>query len=46
MTFLVCYKGESYYIDIETLDDLASLADTYGWVKLDINFKAMVITIH
>ena len=36
MTFLVCYHGESYTLDIETLDDLATLADKSGWVKLDI----------
>ena len=46
MTFLICYHGESYHLDIETLDDLASLADKYGWVKLDIDFKRMVITVH
>ena len=46
MTFLICYHGESHYIDVETLDDLASLADDYGWVKLDIDFRNMVITIH
>ena len=45
MTFLVCYHGESYHIDIETLDDLQTLADRYGWVNLVIDFKRMVINI-
>ena len=46
MTFLICYHGESYTADIETLDDLQTLADRYGWVKMDVDFKRMVITIH
>ena len=46
MTFLICWHGESYHLDVETLDDLATLADKYGWVKLDVDFKNMVITIH
>ena len=46
MTFLICLHGESYHLDIEDLNDLASLADKYGWVKLDVDFKNMVITIH
>lgn len=45
MTFLVCYHGESYHLDIETLDDLATLADKYGWVNLVIDFHNMTITI-
>jgi len=45
MTFLVCYHGESYYLDVETLDDLATLADKYGWVNLVIDFHNMTITI-
>ena len=46
MTFLICWHGESYHLDIEDLDDLVVLADKYGWVKLDIDFKNMVINIH
>jgi hypothetical protein len=45
MTFLICYHGESYYLDIETLDDLQTLADKYGWVKLAIDFHNMTITV-
>ena len=46
MTFLICYHGESYTMDIEDLSELQALADKYGWVKLDIDFKNFVITIH
>lgn len=46
MTFLICWHGESYHLDIEDLNDLARLADKYGWVKLDVDFKNMVINIH
>ena len=45
MTVLVCYHGESEYIAIETLDDLQSLADKYGWVNLVIDSHHMTITI-
>ena len=45
MTFLICYHGESYYLDIETLDDLQTLADKYGWVKLAVDFHNMTITV-
>lgn len=46
MTFLICYHGESYIMDIEDLSELQALADKYGWVKLDVDFKNFVITIH
>lgn len=45
MTFLVCYHGTSYHLDVETLDDLVTLADKYGWVNLVIDFHNMTITI-
>ena len=45
MTFLVCWHGESYTLDIEDLSDLQSLADKYGWVTLEVDFKRLVITV-
>ena len=45
MTFLICYHGTSYHLDVETLDDLASLADKYGWINLVVDFHNMTITI-
>jgi hypothetical protein len=45
MTFLICYHGESYSLDIEDLSDLQSLADKYGWVTLEVDFHNMVITV-
>lgn len=46
MTFQICYNGKSYYMDIEELDELATLADKYGWAKLDIDFANLTITVH
>lgn len=45
MTFLICYHGESYHLDIEDLSDLQVLADRYGWVTLEVDFHNMVITV-
>ena len=47
MTFRVIIMGfDPYYIDVETLDDLASLAGEYSLCdKFIVDFKAMTITI-
>lgn len=45
MTFYVKTKDESYYIDIETMDDLALLADKHGWAKMIIDMWDLTITI-
>ena len=46
MEFLVCYHGESFDLTINSMEELQELADKYGWVVLNINFKLMVIEIH
>ena len=47
MTFKVIIMGfEPYYLDIETLDELASLAGEYSLCHhFMIDFKTMTITI-
>lgn len=46
MTFKVIVMGfEPYFLDVEDLDALASLADQYSWGTLAVNFKDMTITI-
>jgi Holliday junction resolvase len=47
MTFKVYVKDcEPFYIDVETLDDLASFASEYSLAdKLLVNFQTMSITI-
>lgn len=46
MTFTVINPdGERYTIDLETLDDLQSLADQYGWMPLKVNFIDMTIML-
>lgn len=46
MTFKVIVIGfEPYLLDVETLDDLQSLADQYSWGTLTINFREMTVTI-
>jgi len=46
MTFKVSVMGfEPYFIDVETLDELQSLADEYSWKGMYIDFKNMTITI-
>lgn len=45
MTFLIRWHEESYYLDIEDLGELQSLADKYGWVTLAVDFRNMVITV-
>ena len=45
MTFTIinAYTGESYTLDIDTLDDLLSLADGYGTLKIDV--QNLTVTI-
>lgn len=45
MTVIVinAYTEESYTLDIETLDDLLSLADGYGTLKIDV--QNLTVTI-
>lgn len=47
MTFKVYVKDcEPFYLDVETLDDLASFASEYSLAdKILINFQTMAITI-
>lgn len=47
MTFKVYVMGfEPYFLDVEDLDDLASLAGEYSLCdKFLVDFKAMTITI-
>ena len=45
MTFTIinAYTGENYMLDIDTLDDLLSLADGYGTLKIDV--QNLTVTI-
>lgn len=47
MTFTVIDpNGNRYTIDLETLDDLSSLADRYGWMPFKVNMIDMTITFN
>lgn len=43
ITVINAYTGERYTLDIETLDDLLSLADGYGTLKIDV--QNLTVTI-
>ena len=46
MTFKVYVMGfDPYFVDIETIDDLAQLGDMYTLCDVKINFRNMTITI-
>ena len=50
MTFIVieCYTDHTdrYTLDVETLDDLAVLADKFGRKSMLINFEDMTIMVY
>ena len=51
MTFTVieCYpydETKRYFLDIESLDELASLADRFGHKSMLINFEEMTIMVY
>lgn len=45
MTFTIinAYTGDRYTLDIETIDDLLSLADGYGTLTIDV--QNLTVTI-
>ena len=46
MTFKVIVMGfEPYFLDVEDLDTLQSLADQYSWGVLHVDFRNLTITI-
>ena len=46
MTFTIIEKsGNRYTIDVESLDELTTLAERYGWATLAVNIWEMTITI-
>lgn len=47
MTFTVhnIYTGETYIADIETFDELISLADGYNLLTIDIDPNGYTVTI-
>ena len=50
MTFTVVeclpYESKRYTLDVESLDDLATLADRFGHKSMLINFEEMTITVY
>ena len=46
MTFTVIEQnGKSYFIDLESLDELVNLAEHYGWATIEIDMLNMTIKI-
>lgn len=46
MTFtILTATGETYTVDLETLDDLATLADRYGWQELKVDMRELTISV-
>lgn len=46
MTFTVWTGFDApYTIDIETMDDIAALAERYGWERLTIDMRELTILV-
>ena len=46
MTFTVLTGfAEPYTVDLDTMDDLAALAEHYGWSQLTVNMREQEILV-